>query len=166
MRVFSYEDIEPVEDEFSRRINLDFVSDTLNADFLVGGTLKHSLKFCTDSILLLSGNNNVNRVFSGRKLVSFGVQGIKFKEIFFEGLQDTCDSLMFSAKNLDNLTIVISTTVLDSSFSNDGVVGGLTPRELIYFCQRIRNLRNYSKAHVFGDSKYFQKLLTELSKAL
>lgn len=71
------------------------------------------------------------------------------KDIFEEGIRETCDTIMFLAKNFGSLYISVDIDVLDPAFApGTGYkeAGGLTTRELLYFLQRIRKLPNYKMA--------------------
>lgn len=73
---------------------------------------------------------------------------IKFfnmKEISQEGLSEVSDSVMSAIKNFESLYISIDIDVLDPSFAPGTGYrepGGLTSRELLYFLQRLKLLKN------------------------
>lgn len=67
------------------------------------------------------------------------------KEIGFEGKESICDDIMSLAKNFDNLYLSIDIDAVDPAFAPGtgyAEVGGLTSREIIYFIQRIKLLKN------------------------
>ncbi len=78
---------------------------------------------------------------------------IKFftmKQIY-ENIQDTCDLVMEISRQFDRLYLSIDIDVIDPAFA-PGVgypePGGLTSRELIYFIQRLKLLKNLSKVDI------------------
>ncbi len=67
------------------------------------------------------------------------------KEIGFDSKESICDDIMAIAKNFDSLYLSIDIDAVDPSFAPGtgyAEVGGLTSRELIYFIQRIKLLKN------------------------
>ena len=67
------------------------------------------------------------------------------KEIGFEGKESICDDIMSLAKNFDSLYLSIDIDAVDPAFAPGtgyAEVGGLTSRELIYFIQRIKLIKN------------------------
>lgn len=81
-----------------------------------------------------------------------------------EGMANICDTIMEHAHQWPNLHIAVSSCVLDSAFSENGYAGGLSTRELLYFLQRLRVLKNYTTASVIGESSPLTtKLLAELA---
>lgn len=97
------------------------------------------------------------------------------KEIASEGCHEVSDSVMSIAKNFSNLYVSIDIDVLDPAFApGTGCPepGGLSSRELIYFIQRLKKLRNFTacditeinpKADNGITSEIGAKLLIELS---
>lgn len=77
---------------------------------------------------------------------------IKFftmREIFEEGVREICDSIMYVARNFDNLYISVDVDVLDPAFApgtGHKEAAGLITRELLYFLQRLRKMKNYKMA--------------------
>jgi arginase family enzyme len=66
-------------------------------------------------------------------------------EISREGLTETADAIMSVARGFDALYISVDIDVLDPAFApGTGYTepGGLTTRELLYFIQRLKNLKN------------------------
>lgn len=67
------------------------------------------------------------------------------KEISNEGVHETCDSIMSVARMFDALYISIGIGVVDPAFApaaKTSEPGGLSSRELIYFLQRLKLLKN------------------------
>jgi len=81
------------------------------------------------------------------------------KEISIEGKEAVCDAIMSASKDFTSLYISIDADVLDQS------TGGLTPRQLIYFIQRLKKLKNLKAADLseFRDQKLAAKILRELA---
>ena len=68
-----------------------------------------------------------------------------FMKNLFNNIENTCDAVMESVRRFDALYLSIDIDVLDPAFApGTGVPepGGLTTRELLYFIQRIKNLKN------------------------
>ncbi|MBU1975872.1 MAG: arginase family protein [Nanoarchaeota archaeon] len=73
------------------------------------------------------------------------------KEISHKGVNETCDSVMSAARSWDSMYISVDIDVLDPAFApGTGYTepGGLTTRELLYFLQRLRLLKNFMAADV------------------
>jgi len=74
---------------------------------------------------------------------------IKFfnmKEVSREGISDVCDRVMSYAKEFGGLYISVDIDAVDPAFAPaTGYIepGGLTSRELIYFLQRLKLLKNF-----------------------
>lgn len=81
------------------------------------------------------------------------------KEISFEGQEFVCDAIMAAAKDFQSLYVSIDADVLDQT------TAGLTPRQLLYFLQRLKNLKNFKAADLaeFKDHKLAAKILRELA---
>ena len=74
------------------------------------------------------------------KLKTFSIS-----EIYQEGRHEIADSFMSVARKFDALYVSVDIDVLDPAFApGTGYTepGGLTTRELIYFIQRLKNLKN------------------------
>ncbi|MBI2129763.1 arginase family protein [Candidatus Woesearchaeota archaeon] len=73
------------------------------------------------------------------------IRFFNMKEITEEGLHESCEAVMSIAKNFDALYISIDIDAVDPAFApGTGYIepGGLTSRELIYFLQRLKFLKN------------------------
>lgn len=71
------------------------------------------------------------------------------KEIFEEGIRETCDNVMSVARQWGALYLSIDIDVIDPGFApGTGYPspGGLTSRQLIYFLHRIKKLNNLKMA--------------------
>lgn len=68
-----------------------------------------------------------------------------------EGKETVCDAVMAAAKKFDALYLSIDLDAMDAAFA-PGVtypeVAGLTSRELLYFLQRIKKLKNLKSADI------------------
>ncbi|MBW3003515.1 arginase family protein [Candidatus Woesearchaeota archaeon] len=67
------------------------------------------------------------------------------KEVFDRGVKEVCDAVMFVAKQWPSLYLSIDIDAVDPAFApGTGYCepGGLTSRELLYFVQRMKNLKN------------------------
>ena len=65
--------------------------------------------------------------------------------MFEEKIGEICDSIMYVAKNFGALYISVDIDVLDPAFApGTGYkeAGGMSTRELLYFLQRLRKLKN------------------------
>ena len=92
------------------------------------------------------------------------VRYFSMNSMTMEGMANICDTIMEHAHQWPNLHIAVSSSVLDSAFSPVGNPGGLSSRELLYFLQRLRLLKNYTTASVIGESNPLtSKLLAELA---
>lgn len=71
------------------------------------------------------------------------------RELFSEGMHELCDSIMSVARCFGALYISIDIDVADPAFAPDVECpepGGLSSREIIYFIQRLKNLKNIKAA--------------------
>lgn len=88
------------------------------------------------------------------------IQVFPTSSILQEGIANICDAVMEAANRWPQLHVCVTLPVLDQQ------TGGLTTRELLYFLQRLRVLKNYSTASIIGEpSPLAAKLLSELAKA-
>ncbi|MBS3146338.1 arginase family protein [Candidatus Woesearchaeota archaeon] len=87
------------------------------------------------------------RIFSENEIKFLKDNKIKFfsmKDIFND-LQNVCDEIMELSRNFDGLYLSIDIDVVDPAYApGTGYleVGGLSSRELLYFIQRIKLLKN------------------------
>ncbi len=89
------------------------------------------------------------------------------REITFEGLADVCDAAMSALRSIQKgFLFSISLDALDCSFSKSGVPGGISPRELVYIVQRMKNLRNMASAEVIGIGSETVDLAAKLAVEL
>lgn len=98
--------------------------------------------------IVLAGNRNISieelRFLNENKIKTFNM-----REIPGEGLYEISEALMTIARNFDALYISIDIDVLDPAFApatGYPEPGGLTTRELIYFLQRLKKLKNFKAA--------------------
>lgn len=79
------------------------------------------------------------------------IKNFPMKEIAAEGIQSVCDSVMAAAKDFGALYVSVDIDAVDPAFApGTGYVepGGLTARELLYFLQRLRLLKNFKAMDV------------------
>ncbi len=87
------------------------------------------------------------------------IQIFPTSSVLQEGIANICDAVMEAANKWPQLHVCVNLSILDQQ------TGGLTTRELLYFLQRLRILKNYSTASVIGESSQLTaKLLSELAK--
>ena len=73
------------------------------------------------------------------------------KKIFDLGAKETCDSVMELVRNFEKLYLSIDIDAVDPAFApgvGGAEPGGLTSRELIYFIQRLKLLKNLKKVDI------------------
>lgn len=73
------------------------------------------------------------------------IKYFNMKEISFEGIHNVCDAVMAAAKDFGALYVSIDIDVVDPAFAPGTgwrEPGGLTSRELLYFLQRLKLLKN------------------------
>ncbi len=109
------------------------------------------------SIILVGGHQ-----MSGQErefVKARNIQVFQTSSVLQEGIANICDAVMEAANKWPQLHVCVNLPVLGQQ------TGGLTTRELLYFLQRLRVLKNYSTASVIGKSSPLTaKLLSELSK--
>lgn len=74
------------------------------------------------------------------------IKNFAMKEIAAEGMKEVCDAVMAAAKNFGALYVSVDIDVADPAFApGTGYLepAGMTSRELLYFLQRIRLLKNF-----------------------
>jgi agmatinase len=104
------------------------------------------------------------------------IKNYSMKEISFEGLREVTDNVMSVARQWPKVYLSINIDVLDPAFApavNTPEPGGMSTRDLLYFIQRLKMLRNLGMADLVGvnpdkdvndiTSKIAAKLLVELS---
>jgi arginase family enzyme len=85
------------------------------------------------------------------------------KKITQMGMEETVDLAMENAVKSGRLCISINTDVLDRAFCTDGIVGGMTTRELISIIQRLKLMKNLKTVEICsGDKEIAAKLIKEL----
>jgi agmatinase len=103
------------------------------------------------------------------------IKFVTMKQIFENGIKEVCEGVMEFANSFSSLYLSIDIDVVDPAFA-PGVghiePGGLSSRELIYFVQRLKNLKNLRKVDIveinvekdinFMTSKLVAKLIYEL----
>lgn len=125
--------------------------------------------------LILVGIRNMNK--EQKKFIDDNrIKNYSMKEISFEGLHEVADSVMSVARQWSKAYISINLDVLDPAFApgtSKPVPGGMSTRELVYFIQRLKMLRNIWMYDVIGfnpdkdvndaTAKVAAKIIVELS---
>src|SRR3990172_346089 len=101
-------------------------------------------------------------------LKQHNIRYFSMQSMTMESMQAACDGMMELASQWPSAYVSISLDVLDPAFANTNnpSPGGLTTRELLYFVQRLRMLRNFLAADVVDFEKapeLAEKLLSELA---
>jgi arginase family enzyme len=96
------------------------------------------------------------------------IRYFSMQSMTFESMTASCDGIMEIAKEWPSTYVSISLDVLDPAFAkvDKPSAGGLSTRELLYFIQRLRMLRNFLAADVVDAESGLQlasKLLSELA---
>lgn len=99
---------------------------------------------------LLSEFKDLPVIFVGVRS-SFGSNSYPMRALT-EDLTSSCDGLMERALNWRSMRLVISARVLDPVFAKtkDARFGGLSTRELCYFLERLKLMRNFAGAQFRG----------------
>ena len=91
------------------------------------------------------------RNFHGEEVEFLNKKGIKYitmKQIFEVGVKNVCDSVMELVNGFSKLYLSVDMDVVDPAFA-PGVgfsePGGLNSREMIYFLQRMKKLKNLKR---------------------
>ncbi|MFH0978533.1 MAG: arginase family protein [Candidatus Woesearchaeota archaeon] len=114
-------------------------------------TLIDTLKVPPENILVVGA-----RSIRAAELASLRQTRLKvypMREIISEGIQNVCDSVMSVAKNFGALFVSIDLDVVDPIFAPAVLAkepAGMSSRELIYFIQRLKLLRNLKAFDVMG----------------
>lgn len=125
--------------------------------------------------IILAGTRN----WHGNELEFLKKHKIRYfsmNEIVNEGMHESCEALMSIAKNFDALYVSIDIDAVDPAFApGTGYIepGGLTSRELLYFLQRLKFLKNLKALDIAEinpkkdinsiTSKLGAKILVEMS---
>ncbi|MEM3154109.1 MAG: arginase family protein [Candidatus Woesearchaeota archaeon] len=111
---------------------------------------------CHFNIILLGGHQ-----MSGQErdfVKARNIQIFQTSSVLQEGIANICDAVMEAANQWPQLHICVNLSIVDQQS------GGLTARELLYFVQRLRRMRNYASASVVGiPSPLASKLISELA---
>ncbi len=123
-------------------------------------------------------------VIPAERIILVGVRDLTLEEFVFlkqnrirfftmqsltmESMSAVCDGIMEVAKEWPSCYVSISLDVLDPAFAkvSNPSPGGLTTRELLYFVQRLRMLKNFLAADVADfehELPLSNKLLSELA---
>ncbi len=129
--------------------------------------LKHLVDIIPAERIILVGVRDLtleeNNFLKQNKIRFFSMQAMTM-----ESISASCDGIMEIAKDWPACYVSISLDVLDPAFTNveKPSPGGLTTRELLYFVQRLRMLRNFLAADISDSVKSPElaaKLLSELA---
>jgi len=80
-----------------------------------------------------------------------GIKNFPMKEIAADGVQSVCDAVMAAAREFGALYISVDIDAVDPAFApGTGYIepGGLSSRELLYFLQRLKLLKNFKAMDV------------------
>ncbi len=111
--------------------------DAENEDDLIPSLIDEGLD---PSRLIIVGARNSNE-FAKQK----GIQVIDMRIIFHNGVKNVCDGIMETAKDWPALYVSIDIDVVDPAFAPGtgyGEPGGISSREMIYFIQRLKKMKN------------------------
>ena len=96
-----------------------------------------------------------------------GTNMFTMREIAINGERESCDAIMAAARPWESIHIGINLNVLDASVCKQGVPGGLSTRQLLYFLHRLKMLKRPRTADILipdgVDSRLVAKLIVELS---
>lgn len=79
------------------------------------------------------------------------IKFLTMKNLYDDGSRQVCDSIMEFVSKFKSLYLSIDIDVVDPAFASGvGYIepGGLTSRDLIYFVQRLKNLKNLKKVDI------------------
>lgn len=97
------------------------------------------------------------------------VRNYPMKEIAFTSRQEVCDAAMQVSRTKQELVLFVDLSVLDPAvYPGTTEPGGMTARELLYFLQRFRMLKNIMSVIITGFEKetplpLLAKMIVELS---
>tara|TARA_Y100000310_G_scaffold323096_1_gene383021 strand:+ start:147 stop:857 length:711 start_codon:yes stop_codon:yes gene_type:complete len=104
------------------------------------------------------------------------IKFVTMKQVFENGVKEVCEGVMEFVKDFESLYLSVDMDVVDPAYAPGvGFIepGGLSSRELIYFIQRFKKLRNLKKVDVVEinvdrdindmTSKLAAKVIYELS---
>ncbi len=112
-------------------------------------------------------------LFTGKELlpcdlvVGSPIQGAKhfpLSLIDAESLPHTCDIVMEHCQRFPKIDVIISLSVLDTAFYPDGLIGGLSTRELFYFISRLKIMKNFASLKILEADPLSERLKAELAK--
>ena len=107
-------------------------------DLITSGTLE------PENVIIV-GLRNIDRQ-EANFIRERSIKNFPMKEIAGEGIHAVCDAVMAAAKDFGALYVSIDIDAVDPAFApGTGYIepGGLTSRELIYFLQRLKLLKNF-----------------------
>jgi hypothetical protein len=88
------------------------------------------------------------------------------KEIIEEGIHETAESVMAAARHFGTLYVSINLNVLDPAFAPgclNPVPAGLSARELLFFLNRFKNLKNLRILDIVGLKKDADEMTLQLA---
>jgi arginase family enzyme len=95
------------------------------------------------------------------------IRTFSMSEIAFTSHQEVCDAAMHVSRQRNGLVVLLDLSVLDPAFLPGSPPGGMTSRELIYFLQRFRLVKNLKEVIITGcetaPAELLAKLVVELS---
>lgn len=100
--------------------------------------------------VLIVGLQNIDE--EERKFLDeYKIGTIFAKDIFTEGHQDVCDSIMETARGWSNFYVSVDIDAIDPAFAPAVAYpepGGFSSREILYFLQRLSLLNNFKAADI------------------
>ena len=100
-----------------------------------------------NKLILVGVRNKKGIEFARQK----GIQIIDMHIIFNNGVKNVCDGIMETSKNWPALYVSIDIDVVDPAFApGTGTIepGGISSREMIYFIQRLKKMKNLSMVDI------------------
>ncbi|MBU0472368.1 MAG: arginase family protein [Nanoarchaeota archaeon] len=171
-RAFARKHVNPGIVVFDARAGVSEDLKVNNSDYLRALLNEHIVK--GENVLLVG-----LRSWSKDEIAFLRKNNIKFytmREISMEGKSEVCDSVMSVAREWDGFYLSVGVGVLDPAFAPGTSClepGGLTSRQLLYFIQRLKLLKNLKMVDVvevcpskdFNDitSLIAAKLISELA---
>jgi len=129
--------------------------------------LYHAIDILPKNRIILVGMRSLS-VEEAQFLKIHNIRYFSMHSLMMESIQHVCDTIMETANSWGATYVSISLDVLDPAFAtvDKPAVGGLTTRELLYFAQRLRLLRNFLAADIVEYAQAWpiaEKLLSELA---
>jgi len=137
-------------------------NDKVTHDFF----MKNLLNIIPGNRVILVGHREFTYAGEAEFLKKNGVRIYSMQSLTMDSVESVCDGLMEIAKDWPLCYVSVCLDVLDPVFAKveHPSPGGLSVRELLYFVQRLRMLRNFTAADVVdGEGPVVEKLLVEFA---